>query len=87
MSLARATGVSVAANNFWDGGTKAEASVFGIDADGETASETRTSFTADSSGAVFHYEQQENLASGDDVIRNDIRWSVSSNPGIKFQIF
>ncbi len=64
------TGGSVAGNNFWDGGTKAETSAIGIDADGETASETRTDFAADSSGAVFTYDHQEILASGDDVIRN-----------------
>ena len=65
------TGGSVAGNNFWDGGTKAETSAIGIDADGETASETRTDFAADSSGAVFTYDHQEILASGDDVIRNE----------------
>jgi len=65
------TGGSVAGNNFWDGGTTAKASAFGIDADGETASETQTRFTADGSGAAFAYDHHEILASGDDEIRNE----------------
>ena len=65
------TGVSAAGNNFWSGGNKAQASAFGIDADGETASETRSYFGADNDGVAFTYTQEESLANGDDVIRND----------------
>jgi uncharacterized protein YhjY with autotransporter beta-barrel domain len=78
-SLARAVNISVvptiggalAANAVWDGGTTAEATAVGIEADGPSQNRTtRTTMTADADGASITTERIIESTSGDDLIHN-----------------
>ncbi|MBT8110017.1 MAG: hypothetical protein KJO27_04760 [Gammaproteobacteria bacterium] len=65
-----AKGGAVATNAVWDGGTTANATATGIDADSGTIKTTRIDAEASRERAQVVYETTEEAASGDDVIFN-----------------
>jgi hypothetical protein len=74
VSVAAGTGAAIAADAVWDGGTTAEATAKGIDADGSASSSTSaTTITIGSEGASIGHSESTTSASGDDALTNDAK--------------
>jgi hypothetical protein len=72
-------GGAIAGNNVWNGGTTAEATAKGIDADGSgtnTTSETTVAFGGN--GASFSQRSTIDSASGNDTVLNDAKIDASA---------
>lgn len=63
-------GLAVAGNSAWDGGTQAEASATGIDADSGKLETITVDFEASLGGAQVVYQTTEVAATGNDVVLN-----------------
>lgn len=64
-------GLAIAGNSAWDGGTHAEASATGIDADSGEIESTTTTFEASIERAQVVHEKITEAAAGNDVVLND----------------
>lgn len=73
-------GAAVAANSVWDGGTEAQATARGIDADGGERVTRELAADASASRAGVSYTRETTAASGNDTVRNrgDITTSATS---------
>lgn len=85
-------GVAAATDALWNGGTTAEATVKGIDADGSrTSTRNETTLTIDDEGAMFRRLAEQEPGRGDDTIINDARvdansTAVSSSVGVSVAV-
>jgi uncharacterized protein YhjY with autotransporter beta-barrel domain len=71
-SVAIATKGLAASGSIWDGGTEAEATAVGIDADGgETSKIINTTLTVNGSGATIVHTNTTDAARGNDTVVND----------------
>ena len=71
-------GLAVATNAVWDGGTKAEASATGIDADSGSMTTKTVSAKANKDVAYVRYNDEFQAASGDDNVVNTGRIDASA---------
>ncbi len=79
VSVAAGSGAAVAADAVWDGGTTAEASAKGIDADGSaTSMANATTLGISGDGASIFHQNSATNARGDDLITNDGRIDVAA---------